>query len=161
METATYSLPRNAKAAALKMVARGASPSDHFEIIPAEGGRFAIKWETPLTSPEAADPEPAGDAFCVLAIQGDNFVGPHTKPAAETDAPTVKSSTRLAKIIDLLKRPEGATVSEIQAVTGWLPHTTRAFLSVQVKRKAGVEIASEKVEGRGRVYRVALRGSAR
>ena len=152
MKTDTYSLLRNAKAAALKMVARGASPSDHFEIIAAEDGRFAIKWETPLTSPEPAAREPAGDAFCVLAIEGGNFVGPHTKPAAE---PAVKSSTRLANVTDLLKRPEGATISEIQAITGWLPHTTRAFLSVQVRRKARLEITTEKIEGRGRVYRVA------
>jgi hypothetical protein len=60
-----------------------------------------------------------------------------------------------------LKRPEGATIAEIQAVTGWLPHTTRAFISVSVKRRAGLAVVTEKVEGRGRVYRVAAQGEAR
>ena len=61
----------------------------------------------------------------------------------------------------MLQKSGGATIDAVVTATGWLPHTTRAFLSVQVKRKAGLEIASEKAEGRGRVYRVAAGGTAR
>ena len=54
----------------------------------------------------------------------------------------------------MLKRPEGATVPEIIAATNWLAHTIRGAMAGALKKKLGLQITSEKVEGRGRVYRV-------
>lgn len=71
------------------------------------------------------------------------------------DAPKMpRADTKSAQVIALLQRPEGATVPEIQAVTGWAPHTTRAQVSTSC-RKLGLTVSTEKVEGRGRVYRAA------
>ena len=54
-------------------------------------------------------------------------------------------STKQALLLDLLKREGGASLDEIVAATGWLPHTSRAALTGL--RKKGHEIAKEKVEG--------------
>ena len=141
MEAITYTLHRNAKAAALRLIARGAAPAPDFAIVPAEGG-FRIEWAMPT----ATGAEERAEAVAHTVSE---------PPKSESSADG-EPSTVLAKVTDLLKRPEGATVAEIQAITGWLPHTTRAFISVRVRRKAGLEVVTEKVEGRGRVYRVAV-----
>jgi len=156
----TYSLMHNAKAAALRMVAQGTAPSLDFEILPAEDGRFAVRWGEPLAT-AASQPAEADDAEPALVAEepgeaaGDEPEEAAGELEAEATGGAAKRGTALAKVIALLKRPEGATISEIQAATGWLPHTTRAFISVSVKRKAGLDVVTEKVDGRGRVYRVA------
>ena len=55
----------------------------------------------------------------------------------------------------MLRRPEGATVDQIMAATGWQRHTVRGAFAGAIKKKLGLAIASEKVEGGARVYRVA------
>jgi len=40
------------------------------------------------------------------------------------------------------------------AATSWLPHTIRGAMAGALKKKLGLTVTSEKVEGRGRVYRV-------
>jgi len=50
----------------------------------------------------------------------------------------------------LLVRDEGATLAQMIALTGWLPHTTRAALTGL--RKSGYAIDSDKVDG-VRTYR--------
>ena len=52
----------------------------------------------------------------------------------------------------MLRAPEGATIDEIVAATGWQPHTVRGAIAGALKKKLGLEVTSEKVEGRGRVY---------
>ena len=37
--------------------------------------------------------------------------------------------TKRAQIIAMLSREEGASLDDLMAATGWLPHTTRAALS--------------------------------
>jgi hypothetical protein len=54
----------------------------------------------------------------------------------------------------MLRTPEGATIDEIVAATGWQPHTVRGAFAGALKKKLGLEVSSEKVEGRGRVYRL-------
>ena len=57
-------------------------------------------------------------------------------------------------LIAMLRAREGATIGEIAAATGWQTHTVRGAMSGGLKKKLGLVIASEKVEGRGRVYRL-------
>ena len=54
----------------------------------------------------------------------------------------------------MLKAPKGATIDEIVAAFGWQPHTVRGAIAGALKKKLGLEVTSEKVEGRGRVYRI-------
>jgi hypothetical protein len=53
----------------------------------------------------------------------------------------------------MLERPEGATIEQIVAATGWQPHTVRGAFAGALKKRLGLTVTSEKVEGRGRVYR--------
>jgi hypothetical protein len=54
----------------------------------------------------------------------------------------------------LLKRPRGATIEELQQLTGWLPHSVRGFLAGTVKKMPGLVLSSEKAAGESRRYRV-------
>ena len=62
-----------------------------------------------------------------------------------------KAPSKISLVLDLLRRPTGVGMDELVAVTGWLPHTTRAALTGL--RKKGNALTSEKVEG-ARRYRV-------
>jgi hypothetical protein len=61
-------------------------------------------------------------------------------------------------MIGLLRRPEGASVEEMAKATGWQSHSVRGVMSGALKKKLGLVIASEKVAGRGRIYRIADHG---
>jgi DNA-binding MarR family transcriptional regulator len=63
--------------------------------------------------------------------------GKAAKPAkvASTDKPTPRTGTKQARMIELLKRPEGATVDQIAAATGWQHHTIRGAISGALKKK--------------------------
>jgi hypothetical protein len=72
-------------------------------------------------------------------------------PAARTP----RSGTKQELLIGLLRHREGASLDEIIAATGWQPHTVRGAIAGALKKRLGLEVVSEKVEGRGRVYRIA------
>jgi len=61
------------------------------------------------------------------------------RKAAEpaTTLPTPTPTTKIAVVVALLKRPDGATRAEMIKATGWLPHTTRAVLT-GLRRKGHV-----------------------
>ena len=46
-----------------------------------------------------------------------------------------RSGTKLAQVIELLQRDIGATLEDLIATTGWLPHTTRAALDRSDKER--------------------------
>ncbi len=76
------------------------------------------------------------------------------KPKAKTAAAAARPGTKQALLIDLLKRRNGATIDEAVAATGWQPHSVRGAISGALKKKLGLTVTSEAVEGRGRVYRI-------
>jgi hypothetical protein len=49
--------------------------------------------------------------------------------------PTPRAGTKQAKMIEMLKRPEGATVEQIAEATGWQHHTIRGAISGALKKK--------------------------
>lgn len=61
--------------------------------------------------------------------------------------------TKIAKVIALLKRKDGATLDEIIGATGWLPHTTRAALTGL--KKKGHTIECDK-RGDAACYRITM-----
>ncbi len=67
----------------------------------------------------------------------------------------IRAGTKQAQIIALLQRREGATVAEIVAETGWMAHSIRGLISGGLKKKLGLPITSEKIEGRGLCHRLA------
>jgi len=66
-----------------------------------------------------------------------------------------RSESKQAKLIEMLKRPDGATIDEIVKKFEWQPHTVRGAIAGALKKKLGLDVQSEKIEGRGRVYRIA------
>jgi Protein of unknown function (DUF3489) len=54
--------------------------------------------------------------------------------------PTPRAGTKQAQMIQMLKRPEGATVEQIAAATGWLHHTIRGAISGALKKKLGLTV---------------------
>ncbi len=69
-------------------------------------------------------------------------------------APTLERGTKTAKILALLKRPGGASLDQLRKATGWQAHSVRGFLSGTLKKKMGLRIASNKLEGGQRTYRI-------
>lgn len=69
---------------------------------------------------------------------------------ATTAAAVAKGPNKQEQLAALVVRDEGATLNEMIAATGWLPHTTRAALTGLTKK--GYVISSDKVNG-VRTYR--------
>jgi uncharacterized protein DUF3489 len=65
-----------------------------------------------------------------------------------------RAGSKSAKILDLLKRPDGATSKELMKATGWLPHSVRGFLSGTVRKKMGLTVTSTKGQDGQRTYSV-------
>ena len=65
-----------------------------------------------------------------------------------------RADSKQAKLIAMLKTARGATIDEIVKALDWQPHTVRGAMAGALKKKLGLSITSEKVEGRGRVYRI-------
>jgi hypothetical protein len=80
------------------------------------------------------------------------------KPEVKTVPTKPRNGTKQAELIRLLQTPEGASIVEITAVNGWQAHSVRGVISGQLKKKLGLAVISEKVEGRGRVYRIGTPG---
>ena len=68
--------------------------------------------------------------------------------------PNPRGGTKQAMLISLLQRPEGVTMDEIVAATGWLAHSARGAMSGALGKKLGLVVSSAKEERRGRVYRL-------
>jgi hypothetical protein len=90
---------------------------------------------------------------------------PKAAPGGEPTAkPTPRAGTKQALMIDLLKRPEGATVEQIAAATGWQHHTIRGAISGALKKKLGLTVEATRTrevgpnktgaKGSATVYRI-------
>jgi len=64
-----------------------------------------------------------------------------------------RAGSKQAQGIDLLQRPDGATVDELATAMGWQRHTVRGLIAGALKKKLGLDVVSEKTE-RGRCYRI-------
>ena len=65
-----------------------------------------------------------------------------------------RTGSKTANVLDLLKRPGGATLTELMKETGWQAHSVRGFLSGTVGKKMGLAVASAKNEEGERTYSV-------
>ena len=75
-------------------------------------------------------------------------------PAKTTGTRVARGNSKQAQVIAMLARPEGATIEQICAATGWQSHTVRGTFAGTLKKKLGLNITSTKDEIHGRVYRI-------
>lgn len=75
------------------------------------------------------------------------------KPASSSGS--TKVASKQDRLVELLQRPNGATVVELTKATGWQAHSVRGAISGIVKKKLGLNVSTEVVEKRGRIYRIA------
>jgi hypothetical protein len=96
----------------------------------AEAGVQAVEAPPPGTGADGAA-TPATRARAKAAKPG---------KAAPAEKPTPRAGTKQALMIEMLKRPEGATVEQIAAATGWQKHTIRGAISGALKKKLGFTV---------------------
>jgi hypothetical protein len=68
--------------------------------------------------------------------------------------------SKQSRVIEMLQRSNGSTISGIVKATGWQPHSVRGFFAGVVRKKLGLTLVSEKT-GTERVYRIELNKPAR
>ena len=71
---------------------------------------------------------------------------------ASVKKPAAREGSKTAKVLDLLKRPKGATLNEVMKATGWQPHSVRGFISGTLGKKMGLTVISTKAEDGERTY---------
>ena len=69
--------------------------------------------------------------------------------------PRTRENSKQATVIQMLQRPEGATITQICSATGWQAHTVRGTFAGAFKKKLGLTIVSDKPQGGERIYRIA------
>ena len=144
--------PDNVKGGARKKVLEGMSnralitrDGDGWRV--ADAGYDALG----MKRPEPAQPTPEFDA----ELERDVVAAEATWKQQPKDAPRTRENSKQAEVIRMLQRPEGATIRQICEATGWQQHTVRGTFAGAFKKKLGLTITSDKVQGGERIYRVA------
>jgi hypothetical protein len=82
-----------------------------------------------------------------------------TKPVSRkrsvpaSSRPVARPDTKHVWVIAMLRKPAGATIAAIMAVTEWQQHSVRGFLAGVVRKKLGLNLVSDQTD-KGRVYRI-------
>ena len=110
--------------------------------------------------PPAADPaelsNPSSDASAPAAVPPlCPTCGRKLRAPRVADQPrTHRDGSKEVLVIEMLRRPEGATIAQIMSATGWQSHTVRGLFSGALKKRHGLTITSDKPQGGERTYRI-------
>ena len=83
-----------------------------------------------------------------------NAKAPKNAPKGVKKSGAARDGSKAAKVLDLLKRPEGATLAELMKKTDWQAHSVRGFLSIAGK-KHRLKIESTRTGAGERNYKIA------
>ena len=134
---------------------------------PAEADTGVTSADAGVQAVEPPMPATQADGAAIPAKKGKPAKGTgkaRATTAASAEKPTPRAGTKQALMIDLLKRPEGATVEQIAAATGWQHHTIRGAISGALKKKLGLTVEATRTrevgpnqsgaKGSSTVYRI-------
>jgi hypothetical protein len=119
--------------------------------------------------PCALDTHPSGEPAWGAATGAETAPETPTRKGRGTRAPKAprggdsaparkhRNGTKEARLIAMLRRKEGATIAQIVDALGWQPHTVRGSFAGALKKKRGLTVTSEKIDGT-RVYRLPIEG---
>ena len=75
-------------------------------------------------------------------------------PRARRGSKEAHQGSKTAKVVELMRRPKGATLAEIIKATGWQAHTVRGFISRALVKDRGLKVESFWNDEKERTYRV-------
>ena len=112
----------------------------------AEGGATAAirASETPgkKTVPGTRKPRVAASEAKATRAASKGKKAPKAKGSRATKAKGARQGSKAGKILDLLKRPGGASLNEIMKATGWQAHLVRGFISGTLGKKMSLTVIS-------------------
>lgn len=104
--------------------------------------RYGLVEQKPVAARKPCWREADGQRFGVAITDAGRAALDGAEGEGQGDKTSPPPTTKIAVVLSLLQREEGATLADLTDATGWLPHTTRAALTGL--RKKGHAIAKLK-----------------
>lgn len=108
----------------------------------------------PEDSPDSANTGATGRKETEPAAEVATAAEPAPSAPAAKRVRKTRADSKQAQLIEMLKSADGATIEEIVQKFGWQAHTVRGAIAGALKKKLGLNVTSDKVEGRGRAYKI-------
>ena len=117
---------------------------------------------TPPSAPQGVTEAPKGKGSRKKATKGGKRAtardggetGKTAKATSAKKAAAPREGSKKAEVLELMRRPKGATLQEIMKATGWQAHTVRGFVSGALIKKQGLKVESFRNDAKERTYRV-------
>jgi Protein of unknown function (DUF3489) len=111
-----------------------------------EAGGAPQQAEVPTSTAQPADVAPGKPRGRVAAAH-------RAESTRQKSRDTSQAGSKQARVVELLRSRQGATIAAIVKATGWQPHSVRGFLAAVVRNKLDLTLVSDKT-GTERVYRI-------